>query len=461
MALSEEDLIQLLQAGRESLNTEFKPWFPLSEDSGKATLAKACIAIRNADGGFLVIGMSNDGAPDNRKHVSDVRTVFHHDAVQEVVSRYASDLFEITVHFVPFDGMERVIVEVPSGVRTPVICRNNLPRNVTSEGYQPGTLLKEGEVYVRTHASNGRPSTSPAKIIDWQRIMETCFNNREADIGAFMRRQLSGLDVEAATSAIFEMLKGAKGPTLQERTDAYLDVCLQKYVGRVKELGKPLPNIGTREVAAAISGDFEPPSLDEECMWQFAHLQRMSGWAPFVAFLNMSARIDDIRYDESGADVLTYDDRMFHILDFSRIERSGQFYFFEPLPGDFSPRTKAHTVLEFVQETARIAEIIAVIMQFAKAFCGNDSKNQVTFAFRWEGLANRRLGSMDRMSWSRGVATQNDYVTHATIPVSIAISAIGLHVESIVKQLFRLFAGHAFDSTVIQNIVEDRMNSRL
>ena len=149
MPLSEEDLTQLLQAGRESLNTEFKPWFPLSEDSGKATLAKACMALRNADGGFLVIGMNNDGSPDNRTHVSDVRTVFHHDAVQGIVSKYASDLFEITVHFTSFEGMERVIIEVPAGIRTPVICRNNLPKNSTPDGHDAGSLVQEGIVYAR------------------------------------------------------------------------------------------------------------------------------------------------------------------------------------------------------------------------------------------------------------------------------------------------------------------------
>ncbi len=459
MALSEDDLTQLLQAGRESLNTEFKPWFPPSEEFGKSIIAKGCMALRNADGGCLVIGMNDDGSTDNRTHISDVRTAFQHDVVQEIVTKYASDAFEITVHFVDFNGMERVVIEVPAGIRTPIICRSNLPRQATAE-HEAGTLVQESAVYVRTLKSNGRPSTSIAKLSDWPRIMETCFNNREADIGAFMRRQLSGLDIESTASVLFEILKVAKGPDAQELAEEFLEIGFSKYLGQVKARAKPLPKIGTREVSAAISGKFEQPTLDDEFMQQFGHFQRMSGWAPFVAFLNMSARIDDVRYDPSGMDVLTYDDGVFHILDFSRIESSGKFYYLEPLPGDFSQKPQLQ-YLEFVYETARIAEVIAVVLLFAKAFCGEESDNHVTFALRWKGLAGRRLGSQERFFWSHGLATQNDFVTHATIPVSIAISAIGLHVESIVKQLFRLFGGQVFDSRVIQQIVEDRLNRRL
>jgi|SRR5579864_73506 len=184
-----DELKVRLRRAQESLDTELKPWIDPTLDTGKAIVAKACMALRNGNGGLLIIGMRDDGTPDNRKQPGDVRRKFHHDCVQEIVSKYSSEPFEITVHFIEYDGAERVIIEVPPGVRAPVICRNSLPKDTTDQGHEPGSLLRENTVYVRTLGSNGRPSTAPAKITDWPRIMEICFNNREADIGAFVRRQ--------------------------------------------------------------------------------------------------------------------------------------------------------------------------------------------------------------------------------------------------------------------------------
>ena len=182
-------------------------------------IARACMAMRNNNGGFLIIGIDDYGTCCDRPDW-DVRRRFNPDAVQEIVSKYCSERFEVTVHFVEREGVDRVMIEVPSGVRTPVICRANIPKAATDK-HQAGSLLSEGTVYVRTLASNGRPSSSAAVLSDWSRLMEFCFNNREADIGAFMRRQLSGLDILSASSALSEILGNATGPTPAQAADEF------------------------------------------------------------------------------------------------------------------------------------------------------------------------------------------------------------------------------------------------
>lgn len=63
MAASTDDLSFILQNGRESLDIEFKTWQNLDLDHGKAIIANGCMALRNINGGYLVIGMEDDGSP--------------------------------------------------------------------------------------------------------------------------------------------------------------------------------------------------------------------------------------------------------------------------------------------------------------------------------------------------------------------------------------------------------------
>ena len=182
MAISPDDLSRRLHNAQESLDTELKPWQDPSVDWGKAIIAKACMALRNNNGGILIIGLNDDGSCDDSPKVTNIETAFNHDAVQEIVSKHSSERFEVVVHLVERGAFKRVMLEVPSGVRTPVISRNNLPKIDTAK-VQKGSLLPEGQVFVRTLESNGRPSSSIAAVADWPRLMEYCFNNREADYG--------------------------------------------------------------------------------------------------------------------------------------------------------------------------------------------------------------------------------------------------------------------------------------
>jgi len=58
-------------------------------------------------------------------------------------------------------------------------------------------LLGVGDVFFRTLNANGTPSTARARPEDWRDILEICFENREADIGRFLRRHLSPPGLQA------------------------------------------------------------------------------------------------------------------------------------------------------------------------------------------------------------------------------------------------------------------------
>jgi hypothetical protein len=72
-----EDQIQsLVNQPSEKLNVELKPWTDLSSKKGQSVIAKASLALRNQNGGFLLIGFDDNGSPLPLENGLDVRAAF-------------------------------------------------------------------------------------------------------------------------------------------------------------------------------------------------------------------------------------------------------------------------------------------------------------------------------------------------------------------------------------------------
>jgi hypothetical protein len=418
------------------------------------------LALRNNNGGFLLIGFKDDGRCLNDKVPSDVRATYHVDVIHEIITKFSSDPFEVGAHFLERDGHLRVMIEVDPGVKTPVLCHNDLPRSNTPT-HEKAALLARNHLYVRTLRTNGRFSSACATAADWPQLMELCFNNREANIGAFIRRQLAGLDAASLLDGLQGLLSAAKGPTPVEAVDEYMNRCFGRYSERREKSPIPIPDVGVRETAAMIVGQFTPPELSREYMlMRLGRAPRLSGWSPWVGLLNVESSLGRVDYVDSGWESFEYVTVMFPSVDFSRIDSSGKFYALEGFRDDLTQHVPPKQYLEFVIETARVAETMATCLFFAKDFCGPESTNELCFGFRWRGLKGRRLSSWanpGRSFVTRDAAVQDELVTHVTIPIASAPDAIGLQVESVVKPLFRLFGGWEFESQVLQQIVADRI----
>src|SRR5271163_3674869 len=183
ITLDQTRVDDLVARPTESLNVEIKRWINADEIEGIAKIARAALALRNRNGGFLIIGFDDKTLEPDVGHAPvDIRSAFHVDKIQAIVSRYTSELFEVAVGFGQRDGMEHPVIVVPEGVRFPIAAKADL----TNVGGK--VLVGVGEVYFRTLGSNGTVSTVAARPSDWRNIMEICFENREADIGRFLRR---------------------------------------------------------------------------------------------------------------------------------------------------------------------------------------------------------------------------------------------------------------------------------
>jgi hypothetical protein len=90
MIPDDDQIRSLIARPGESLNVEIKRWLDPADTAGAAKIVKAVFAVRNRNGGFLVIGFDDKTLlPDISGEPVDVRGAFHQDTIQGLVSRYA------------------------------------------------------------------------------------------------------------------------------------------------------------------------------------------------------------------------------------------------------------------------------------------------------------------------------------------------------------------------------------
>jgi len=85
MARSDE-VNALISQPRESLAVEVKDWLDMSVPSHTAKIVKAVIALRNFNGGYLLIGFDNATMqPSKNLPAKDQTVMFSADAIQALV----------------------------------------------------------------------------------------------------------------------------------------------------------------------------------------------------------------------------------------------------------------------------------------------------------------------------------------------------------------------------------------
>lgn len=264
----------LVERPSESLAVEIKTWFDPDSLDGKMRLVRAMLALRNVNGGYLLIGFDDKTlAPDLDRLPADVKSTFHPDKLYALVARFASEIFDITIEFVERDAVLFPVIVIPAGVRTPVVAKSDLIMPDGSKG------VAEGDIYVRTLNANRRPSSAKVHWKDWPALIDTCFDNREADIGRFVRRHLSSLTPDGV-----KLILGAMGgdnagaPAQRDQLQKLLDEGKQRFSTAVAERSLRLPNTGYWEVALHLEG----PVPDQK-VGNFLNLLRSSnpeysGW---------------------------------------------------------------------------------------------------------------------------------------------------------------------------------------
>jgi hypothetical protein len=187
MDVDQAEINRLVVGPAETRNVEIKAWIDPRMPEGKANLLKAVLALRNFNGGRLVIGFDNKTLQPLPAAPADILNTYHNDDIQGLVSKHAFETFDLAVGLAKREGQLHPVIIVSPGIRTPVAVKDP----VTAPG---GKSLKKGTVFFRSLRANGTASSAEVQPADWPELMQICVDNREADVGRFVRRHLAGLD---------------------------------------------------------------------------------------------------------------------------------------------------------------------------------------------------------------------------------------------------------------------------
>jgi hypothetical protein len=462
MAMDFSPIQALVERPGESLSIEIKRWIDPDQPEGIAMIVRAALALRNHGGGYIIIGFDNETLePDKDNVPSDVRALFHIDKIQGLVSRFASEPFEVTVEFPERDSQLYPVVVVPPGVRTPVAAKSDLRVG-------DRTLISTDSIYIRSLRANNTPSTTRATWKDWPRIVEVCFDNREADVGRFLRRHLGSLTPNVVREFMAMLSQGIEPEaTTEELLQRYLQESEDRFQTVAREREVQLPEHGAWEVVLLLIGQVPPHAANYEFLNLLdASNPRYAGWPIWPAswrFIDQSAR--PYIFQDAWEAFISLGSGRSRRIDFMRLDPKGRFSLRRALREDVSDNYQAPapmTILDSSLPITNTTKAMAVGMAFAKAMGCPAEDTLLAFAFRWMKLQGRRLTSwahLDRDIFPEPSAHQDEVLTFVDVPLETPLSALSNFVNQAVQPLFQVFDGFVLDRNVVEDLTR-RLNER-
>lgn len=458
MNASPDRIDALLQRPAESLNVELKNWIDPRTPEGQAKIVKAVFALRNRNGGFLIIGFNNSSLqPDPYILDESQQVLFHPDRVQELISRHIHDAFEVTVEFRSVDGQNHPVIVVPEGVRIPASVKTAL----SGPGNKP--LLVSGDIYFRTLSANGIPSSAKMHSRDLPALLEICFDNREADIGRFLRRQLGASETAKLATIIGQTLLPKE--KLLDRAYAVIENGKKAFEAALQR--QPIAEdrlLVLNNLTMAVGMALDPKKLGALPTQAFLNSvagsnPQYTGWPVWLDGRSMS--VQDRPYVVDGCwDTLinALEDHWSSHLEFMRFNPEGEFFLRRAMQDDFSEKIAAGTALDPTLMVYRVAEVLAVGINIARAI-GWSEEDKAGFSFEWSGLDGRRLVEWaDPMRFfgggGGGESNSKTVRSFVDIPLDTPHSALAPHVATIVAPLFAAFDGHQMAASHIEHCVQ-------
>ena len=464
MNVDEKQIAALIQRPSESLQVEIKTWLDPRTDEDIAKIVKAIFAIRNRNGGYLIIGFNNKTClPDSYRLDQKIGKLYHVDKIQGVISRFADDPFEIAVDLQEREGQQHPVIVVPEGVRIPVFVK----RDLTAEGGKK--LLRKDDLYFRTLLSNGTSSSTRISPRDFPALLDVCFENREADIGRFLRRYISRADDHT-----IEMLFGGSIQSLRERAVALIEKGTEDTKAAADQRGitsdlAELNDALTMRVALVL----DPARPDELPTSEFmnkvsASNPQYTGWPVWLDSRTFVKREDRPIVSEGvwKALIVQLEGAWHRHFEFLCFDPKGEFYLQRVMQEDLSEKVPRGAVMDVMLMIYRVAEVLAVGVNMSRNL-GWDPEANAGFAFRWTGLSDRELKSWANPTFPIGPLGYQSHSADAEsfvrIPLEIPHSALAPHVEMAVGPLFTSFDGYAPSSelieTCVRKMIERKMDS--
>ena len=370
------DLQPLVDSPREDLGAEYKAWLDLSQNNGRATLAKAAIALANHGGGFVILGFDEQGENLVSIQKPEVIPEVTQDIVNSSIRRFATPEFHCEVHTIvsAVSGFEHIVVCVPGDQTEPVMSKRDC------DG-----VISRNRCYIR---KPGPRSEEPQSSEEWRTLINRCVRASREDMLESIRSIVSGR-VDAVEPP----------PNVQAELAQFSIEAKRRWQELSASLRDDSPARfpdGFYEMGFALVGNEPAQNLAEiQSRLQHARGIRMTGWGPFLE-LN---REEWQPYPHEGmveawvgrpvenrvlAEVPAHS-------DFWRVDRSGKLYTIRGYTEDGLEGASAGQVMDVTIPIWRVGEATYFALRYAEKFLDVEA---IAIRIRFTGLNGRTLTSV-------------------------------------------------------------------
>lgn len=460
---SEERLRAILRAPAESLNREVKAWIDPASSEGRAKIVKALLALRNRNGGELVIGIDDKAlTPLPCTLAEPTSGVFSVDMVQTALFKHASTPFEVGVDLVEYEGQHHPVLSVPPGVEVPVVCKSDLV-------HESRRLLRKGEIYFRTLNESGVPATAPINARDWPAFMQILHDNRDANIGRFLRRHLGVGQIERLRDVASELVQTASLPARAREVMAGGDAAYAEALGRRRLSPEHSALIGGLSMTVAVAVD--PPRRGQlpTRTWRSSVLSsnpQLTGW-PMWLDSSSFAEIEDrpvVRGGAWEASIISIDQSWADHSDFWSLDPNGAFYLRRAMQDDMTDKVARGAALDVMLMLYRVAEAVVVAVRMARA-AGWPEDGRAGLAFRWTALRNRHLqpwaNARTSLLGSAAPANDDEAASFVEVPLDRPDASLAPEVQRIVAPLFASFGGYEVQIDMVEDALRRLLDRSL
>lgn len=373
-----EDFRPLIDYPMERLDAEYKGWLDLRENHGRATLAKAAIALANHGGGYIVIGLDEEGASfTSRAKPADCPEITQ-DSVNSAVSRYAEPAFQCAMRMFAHNetGVQHPVIIVPGTLTVPVLIKRD------EQG-----VIQQNRCYIR---KPGPSSEEPTTHAEWRTLLNRCVRaNRDEMLDAIRTIVTGQLEVQSP---------------IPNTTDELREFCAAANA-RWQELAAKLPDAaparfpyGYYEVGLSLVGAAPADTLNElNRRIDTAGRINLTGWPPFLVMNTPKWRPYPYgSFTEAWLGNPVVPERAFNDAahcDFWRTAPDGKMYIIRGYTED-DGRVQQHnppdSSVNVVIPVWRIGETLLFAARLAETF---DGVEQIAVQCRFTGLEGRHLVS--------------------------------------------------------------------